>query len=356
MNIFNFLENTCTKYLLFYRKKRQYHYWTKYFKNCLKSLNRKTLTNSQKKEIRNVFGSNINYCCHEFYYSATGVFSPLYMSDPLYYAYIDPYFNDWERAKYIDHKCYYKRMFCGVQQPKLIAYSMNGFWYDQNDCLISVAEAAKLSAKFNTCFVKRATESEGGHGITFIDNSAITEKQLQEILSSKSYDVVIQEGLQQSETLSKINSSSVNTIRMLSLLKKDGNVKIYSTILRMGINGAKVDNASSGGITVGVYDNGQLKETAYSAKGIKFQKHPTSGIEFKDFIIPNFEKIKELVTQQAKLLPHFRLVSWDIALNEYDLPMLIEANLHFGEIDFHQLNNGPLFGDDTKEILKEVFS
>lgn len=319
-------------------------------------MNRKTLTNSQKKEIRNVFGSNINYCCHEFYYSATGVFSPLYMSDPLYYAYIDPYFNDWERAKYIDHKCYYKRMFCGVQQPKLIAYSMNGFWYDQNDCLISVAEAAKLSAKFNTCFVKRATESEGGHGITFIDNSAITEKQLQEILSSKSYDVVIQEGLQQSETLSKINSSSVNTIRMLSLLKKDGNVKIYSTILRMGISGAKVDNASSGGITVGVYDNGQLKETAYSAKGIKFQKHPTSGIEFKDFIIPNFEKIKELVTQQAKLLPHFRLVSWDIALNEYDLPILIEANLHFGEIDFHQLNNGPLFGDDTKEILKEVFS
>ena len=33
-----------------------------------------------------------------------------------------------------------------------------------------------------------------------------------------------------------------------------------------------------------------------------------------------------------------------------------DANLHFGEIDFHQLNNGPLFGDDTKEILKEVFS
>ena len=76
----------------------------------------------------------------------------------------------------------------------------------------------------------------------------------------------------------------------------------------------------------------------------------------KDLIIPNFEKIKELVTQQAKLVPHFRLVSWDIALNEYDLPILIEANLHFGEIDFHQLNNGPLFGDDTKEILKEVFS
>lgn len=29
--------------------------------------------------------------------------------------------------------------------------------------------------------------------------------------------------------------------------------------------------------------------------------------------------------------------------------------MRFGEIDFHQLNNGPLFGDDTEEILKEVF-
>lgn len=49
MNIFNFLENTCKKYLLFSRKKRQYHYWTKYFKNCLKSLDRKN-TDKQSKE------------------------------------------------------------------------------------------------------------------------------------------------------------------------------------------------------------------------------------------------------------------------------------------------------------------
>ena len=47
--------------------------------------------------------------------------------------------------------------------------------------------------------------------------------------------------------LSEIKPSSVNTIRVLSMIRPSGKVKIYSRILRMGTNGAKVDNASSGG-------------------------------------------------------------------------------------------------------------
>ena len=36
-------------------------------------------------------------------------------------------------------------------------------------------------------------------------------------------------------------------------------------------------------------------------------------------------------------------------------PILIEVNMHSGQLDFHQLNNGPVFGEDTEVILKEVF-
>ena len=69
------------------------------------------------------------------------------------------------------------------------------------------------------------------------------------IIQSSQDDIVIQEELHQHEALRKLNESSVNTVRVLSLLKRDG-VKIYSLILRMGINGSKVDNACSGGIHV----------------------------------------------------------------------------------------------------------
>ena len=35
--------------------------------------------------------------------------------------------------------------------------------------------------------------------------------------------------------------------------------------------------------------------------------------------------------------------------------VLIEANMRKGGINFHQFNNGPLFGDFTKRVLDEVF-
>ena len=55
-------------------------------------------------------------------------------------------------------------------------------------------------------------------------------------------------------------------------------------------------------------------------------------------------------------MPRFRLVSWDFAIDPDGEPVLIEANLHYGELDFHQINNGPIFGEDTEKILKEVFN
>lgn len=123
----------------------------------------------------------------------------------------------------------------------------------------------------------------------------------------------------------------------------------------MGIGNSKVDNASSGGIVVGIRSDGQLREVAYSAAGQKFDVHPTTGILFENYYIPNFDKVKSIVKCLAAKNPHFRLVSWDIAIDENDNPVLIEANLCDGELDFHQLNNGPIFGEETKEILDEVF-
>lgn len=52
---------------------------------------------------------------------------------------------------------------------------------------------------------------------------------------------------------------------------------------------------------------------------------------------------------------HFRLVLWDVAIDEHGIPVLIEANLRNGECDFHQFNNGPLFGELTDQVLGEVF-
>lgn len=43
------------------------------------------------------------------------------------------------------------------------------------------------------------------------------------------------------------------------------------------------------------------------------------------------------------------------SIDETGEPVLIEANINYGGVEIHQINNGLIFGNETKEILEEVF-
>ena len=121
------------------------------------------------------------------------------------------------------------------------------------------------------------------------------------------------------------------------------------------MNGARVDNASSGGIVCGIRSNGQLKEVAYDTAANVYFKHP-QGTVFESVTIPNFDECIQIAISLARRCCSLsRLISWDFAIGEDGHPILIEFNIAFGELDFHQLCNGPIFGDMTREVLDDVF-
>ena len=123
----------------------------------------------------------------------------------------------------------------------------------------------------------------------------------------------------------------------------------------MGVGDSKIDNVTAGGISCGIDENGYLKEYATTYyTGERIYTHP-QGLVFKGFRVPSFEKAIEMVKTAHPLIPHFRLVSWDIAIDESGEPVLIEANMRKGGINLNQFNNGPLFGDLTDRVLDEVF-
>jgi hypothetical protein len=301
--------------------------------------------------------TKVNKVFFDFYTQKTGQFHKNYIPDDIYYCKIDPYFNNWNAAYVLDNKCYYDSWyFKDINMPKTIAKCINGMWsVPQNDewAFISKEQACELISK-QDCFVKQATLSMGGHGVSKIKEGTPTEE-ISKQLALYGKDIIVQEAVVQSDEMKKLNPHSVNTTRFISLLDKDGSVKVYSTIVRMGINESVVDNASSGGITCGIQPDGRLKPVAYATSGTKYDKHPSTGIAFSDVVIPSYNKIFALVEKLHKRFPYFRLLSWDVAIDKNDEPLLIEVNLYWGELDFHQLNNGPLFGEDTEKILAEVF-
>lgn len=299
---------------------------------------------------------NVKYFSHSFYTEKRGIFSTYYIPDGFYYAYIDHYYNDWKKAKIMDNKCEYYKMFPSIPQPKTVCYRENGIWFDAHHCPCGINPPYKLITTQKKVFVKAATDSSGGAGVKMIEVEGADSKIVDELLKPFVGDTIIQIPIKQSDIMNKLHPSSVNTLRIISLLDRRGQVKIYSCIVRMGVGNAVVDNASSGGITCGVDENGRLKPIAFTAKGDKIDRHPTTNIQFDEIVVPNFMLAKQLVHQAHLMIPHFRLVSWDIAFDENDQPLMLEVNLHYGELDFHQLNNGPIFGDDTIKILEEVFS
>lgn len=327
-------------------KKQKKHYTNKW-----------VLTKDQAKAAKTFYRDyeKINPLFHNFYTEKTGVFDEKYIPDSIYYNKINLYYNAHQMAKIIDNKCYYHVLFPDLPQPESVACRRGGYWFVGKE-IVSLEQLYSILAQENEVFVKRAVDSGGGHGVECvpIDASGEYKNQLSKLFNKWNVDVAIQKALKQHEKIAALNNNSVNTMRILTVLR-NGQVKVYSSVLRIGGGKGRVDNYCSGGVSVGIAENGKLKEFGYYANGDRISVHPVTGISFAGYQLPSFEEAKELVKKAHYYVPDFRMVSWDVAIREDGVPVLIETNLSDGQLDLHQLNNGPLFGEDTKEILDEVY-
>lgn len=347
------IKDTINNVIDWYRVKCRKKDWVEFAKKHLKH---SSLTSTESKTAEDFYRPycKVNPVFFDFYKEKTGCFDKKFIPDDIYYGYIDPYFNNWPAAVFLDNKCYYENLFAGVKQPETVLLRMNGIWFDGARNVVSMKKVNEILISERNLFVKIATESDGGHGVRYFEKSKDMKK-FNDFVESTAADIIVQRGVIQHEELNKLNPSSVNTIRTLSLLRNEG-VKIYSSVLRMGVDGSKVDNAASGGRTCGILENGCLKAIAHNKYGDSFLEHPNSHIRFDGYNIPHFEKVLEIIPKLHTQVPLFRLISWDFSINEYGEPVLIEANFRYGGVTIHQLNNGPIFGDDTEKVLKEVFS
>ena len=278
----------------------------------------------------------------------------LYIPDDIYYAEVDFFFTDPRRSYELDDKNLYDLYFHDVNMPPTVIRKCKGMLMDKDYHLITIAQAVELCRQAGNVISKPARNTEGGKGITFInfddDNAAQDLKKCLEF----PHDLIVQRVVRQHECVNKLYAGSINSLRIMSLLL-DGQVRIISSVIRMGRDGAKVDNTSNGGLAVGIMEDGRLREVAFDKTGKKWLKHP-QGAVFKDFQLVGYDKCVALIRDIAgRLGSSTPLISWDLAIDEDGEPMIIEANLTFGGVNIHQMCNGPIFGDLTDTILDRVY-
>lgn len=298
----------------------------------------------------------IQYYTHDFY----SKFCLLKLDEmkeymPSYYFYkiVYPYYDDIGKTTLmLENKTSMKRLFEGVDIPtsRTIFTKLNNIFLS-NDNVNAVGDM-EINFLIKHCSAKRIfikpTDGRGGKGIIIAEKIGISYFFEENIIDYKFLldldgDYVVEEGIEQHAEISKVYEQSVNTLRAVTIRKKNNQVELIAVTLRMGINGRKIDNGSAGGILIGIdlMSGGPLKPYAtYEYGEEKFIHHPDSGFIFSELNIPNWIDIKSGIIDSARKLENANLIGWDVAITNEGF-LMIEANTLLG-LDHTQSGVGGL--------------
>ncbi len=318
-----------------------------------------SLTKEQRQMVDEVWKGihvdDIWFAYYNLFNEEGRAWTPLYFPGNLFFSIVDMKYNDYWGALTIEDKNFNSLFFYDVKQPITVARNIGGGVLDENYKIISINELHDRLSPDCSYVAKPSIGTGSGRGV-LIYKAGETEKFDEFVKYVDSFkNCIVQRFATQHEQIASIYPNSINTIRMMTFFH-NGEAKELSTIVRMGAGGNRVDNATAGGLYVGVDKTGNLKKVAYNYSGEKFECHPTTGVLFKGHYVPNFDKVVKLAeTLHNRLVNFSKLISWDFAIDAEGDPLLIEKNLSMSGLSFHQQCNGPIFGDMTQEIIAEVF-
>ena len=158
-------------------------------------------------------------------------------------------------------------------------------------------------------------------------------------------DYIVQEVLRQHKSFSQFNASSVNVIRITTLLWKS-EVYILGAVLRVGAPGQFCDHTSpdKGQLPrkyIVLDDDGRITKKAMYPDLLK--PYDTSTDPIPEGIIPKFREMKQLCVKEHSRFPHHRIIGWDITLDENENITCIEYNPGWPGIIQSQYVLGPIF-------------
>lgn len=137
---------------------------------------------------------------------------------------------------------------------------------------------------------------------------------------------VLEEVIQQDDRLAIFNKSSVNTVRIITFRTKGNKIIIPYAFLKTGREGSFVDNAGSGGVLSGIEPKtGKIFTDGFDEFGGKYEMHPDSKKQFKEFKIPKWKDVANLAKECALNIDDMAYLSWDFALTNHGWD-IVEVN------------------------------
>lgn len=196
----------------------------------------------------------------------------------------------------------------------------------------------KLNIK--QCVIKPSQDSAHGQGVVVCinieirDNKCIlrrfdgNEIELKNIL--KGQPLLFESIVKQNHQFTSFNQSSVNTVRMMTALYPNNEVKVIASFIKIGRTGSCVDNAGSGGnvdVAIDIPTGKLYNAIEFNSwhNIVKITHHPDTNSPIEGECIQNWDKIVKYVCDFQARIPQIKIIGWDVAITEQG-PVIIEIN------------------------------
>lgn len=198
-----------------------------------------------------------------------------------------------------------------------------------------------VAAQVNRRIVAKSPRGQAGRGVSIhevqgsADGIQIDGRPAFAVLNElrRSGRTLLEEYVVQHDVLASFHPSSLNTVRVISFLRDDGQVDLWAAILRIG-NELDVDNFSAGGVAAKVnLDTGLVEGLVFvqdpftDAPG---RHHPFTGVQVTGTQLPFWHEGLTLVRQIALKNATVRSVGWDLVFLPNGVAIL-EGNDNWGK-------------------------
>lgn len=309
------------------------------------------------------YGKAIPSQWHKLYQATSGEYHVDYIPDLLMATEIEPLLNDYKYMRVLSDKSILETiigMNNDVVVPKTICLTSGGRLFDSNRTPIEKKQLFQILESVGDVVVKPTVDSSSGERVVFKNFSKnITQEDVDFVIAALGADGIMQKKIESNEIFASFNSSSINTIRIITYIVED---KVFYSPLafRIGRENSQVDNIHAGGISVAVNADGTLGKTAYEwKKNGEIKRHIVhpdhQEIVFEGKRLPCIDKIIKAAIQLHGKFPKIGLISWDFTVNNVNEVVVIETNLKGQSAWFLQITNGkPLFYQNTEKILSYI--
>lgn len=310
------------------------------------------LTEQQKQEIVSYwaqFGISVGTSWHRLFYFKTGNPDPRFVPRTVFNYTVKPKMNDERFVRGWGDKAYLDYFLRDVKTPQCIVRNVSGRLLNESFELISRQEAIEILGRYERFVVKPAVDTDTGKGVKLMTKPFDFEALFREYKAN----YVCQIPIQQHEGMMLLNQTSVNTIRMNTvLLGKEAHV--MSCFVKVGEAGKFADNNGSQRFFIGIDpQNGTMRDYAIDHSIQKYSSIP-SGYAFAGEKIPCFDKVCEAVCRAHRSLPHFGFAFWDVAVDAEGDAVIIEVNLRRPDTNVAQGTGQPFFGEYTDVVMKAI--